>query len=49
MTELFRRILRNIVPIEFKVFFNKYIKMQELETEDSLDNMVNKIKINCEM
>ena len=49
LTELFRRILRSIVPIEFKIFSSKCIKIQEMENDDSLETMVNKIKDNYEM
>ncbi len=49
LTELFRRILRSIVPIDFKIFSSKCIKIQEIEKEDSLETMVNKIRDNHEM
>jgi hypothetical protein len=49
LTELFRRILRSIVPIEFKIFSSKCIKIKELEKDDSLETMVNKVKENHEM
>ena len=49
LDELFRRILRDIIPIEFKLFSNKFIKIHELEQDDSLECMVNKIKKNYDM
>ena len=49
LTELFRKILKNIIPIEFKIFSNKCIKINEFEKDDTLEEMINKIKENCEM
>lgn len=48
-TELFRRVLTSIIPLEFKIFSSKCIKIQDIEKEDSLEMMVNKIKDNFEM
>lgn len=49
LTDLMRRILRSVIPIEFKLFTNKCIKIKELQKEDTLEDMFNKIKENYEM
>jgi len=49
LSELFRRILRSIVPIKFKIFSNKCIKIKDFDKDDSLETMVNKVKENHEM
>ena len=49
ITELSRKLLKNSVPIEFKIFSNKYLKLKEFEPNDSLDNMTKKIDENIEM
>jgi len=48
-TELFRRVLTSIVPLEFKIFSSKCIKIQDIEKDDPLEIMVNKIKDNYDM
>jgi hypothetical protein len=47
--ELFKKLLSNIIPIEFKIFSNIGIKLHELSYNDSLDELINKIKENYDM
>ncbi len=49
ISELTRKLIKNSVPIEFKIFSNKYLKLKEFEPNDSLDRMTSKIDENIEM
>lgn len=49
LIELFKKILRNIIPIDFKIFSSKGIKLHEFSKDDSLNELINKIKENYEM
>jgi hypothetical protein len=37
------------MPIEFKLFSQRYLKLKEINEKDSLDNIINKLNENKEM
>ena len=49
LMELLKKLICNIMPIEFKLFAEKCLKLKELEAKDSLDIMIKKINDNQEM
>lgn len=42
-TEIFKKLIQNIIPIEFKVFANKYIKFADLCIFNSFGELIEKI------
>jgi hypothetical protein len=49
LTELYKKILRIVTPLEFKVFSNKFLKLKDHSSNDSLESMINNISDNEEM
>jgi hypothetical protein len=49
MGDLFKKVLKSIMPIEYKIFSQKYIKLKEIELGDSLEKITSKIDENIEM
>ena len=49
ITELMRKMIKNICPIEHKIFSNKFIKLKEFDANDTFEKMVSKIDENIEM
>lgn len=49
ISELFSKLLFNIVPLEFKLFSNKNIRLKEFSETDSLNELMSKIRDNHEM
>jgi hypothetical protein len=47
--DLFKKIIKSIMPIEFKIFSHKYIKLNDIEYGDSLEKIISKIDENIEM
>jgi hypothetical protein len=47
--ELFSKQINNMIPIEFKIFANKFIKMKNFEKGDDIETIINKISENLEM
>ncbi len=39
----------NIIPIELKIFCQKFLKLKEYESKDSLEVFIDKINLNQEM
>jgi hypothetical protein len=49
ISELIKKLIKNITPIEYKIFSNKYIKLREIEQNDPLDKIRTKIEDNIQM
>jgi hypothetical protein len=49
LSELFKKIICNIMPIDFKLFSQKFLKLNELEGKDNLDTIIQKLSENSEM
>ena len=49
LNELFMKMVKNITPIEFKAFTNKFIKLKEFTSSDTYDILMDKINENQEM
>lgn len=49
LTELFMKMVKNIIPIDYKSFTNKFIKLKEFSNNDTFDMLMEKIKDNQEM
>jgi hypothetical protein len=44
-----RKMIKNSVPIDFKIAANKFIKLKELENQDNIEKISEKINENIEM
>jgi hypothetical protein len=49
LSELFKKLICNIMPIDFKLFAQKFLKLNEIEAKDNLDNIIQKLNDNGEM
>ena len=49
ISELMKKLITNIMPVEYKVFSHKFIKLKEIESTDTLDSILTKIDVNIEM
>ena len=49
LVEILKKLIKNFLPIEYKIIANRYIKIKEIEFNDTLDDMINKIETNKEM
>ena len=49
LTELFKKLIMNIIPIELKIFCQKFLKLKEYDSNDSLEVIIDKINLNQEM
>lgn len=47
--ELFRKIIKVIMPIEYNIFVSKFIKVNDIASSDSTMQMMQKIIQNQEM
>jgi hypothetical protein len=49
LNELFKKLIMNIIPIELKIFCQKFLKLKEYDNKDSLEAIIDKINLNQEM
>ena len=49
LVELFKKLIKNSIPIEYKVFSNKYLKIRKIESNDTLEKIIQKIDENVQM
>jgi hypothetical protein len=49
LSELFKKLIRYITPVEYKIFSNKLIKMKEFDANDSIESIIEKVNENQEM
>jgi hypothetical protein len=49
LTELFKKLLSNLMPIEFKNFSQKFLKLKDFDQKDTLEAIIEKITTNQEM
>jgi hypothetical protein len=46
---MLKKLICNSIPIEFKLFSQKFLKLKEFSEKDSLDNIFKQISENQEM
>ena len=49
LCELFKKLLINIIPVEYKLFANKFLKFKEIDANDTIDMVFLKLEENYEM
>lgn len=49
LVEILKKLIKNFLPIEYRIIANRYFKIKEIDNIDTLDDMINKIDTNKEM